>query len=90
MACPPPVQSRALVSEQVVRVEALVTSVQQMDGPGIGIAVLCGSEKIAVGGVGINAHQNRLIAVENIVTQTNPNPGEVLGFVNVCGALSSY
>jgi hypothetical protein len=37
-------QSRALISDQVVRVESLVTSVQQVNGPGIGIAVLCSSE----------------------------------------------
>jgi hypothetical protein len=82
-------QSRALVSYQIVRIKSLVTGVKQVNGPGIGIAVLCSSEQITVGGARINAHQHWFVAVEDFVVQTNPDLGEVLGSVNVYSAPSS-
>ena len=39
--------------------------------------------------MGVNAHQDRVVAVEDFVMQSNPNLGEVLGLLDVCGALSS-
>jgi hypothetical protein len=46
-----------------------------VDGPGIGIAVLCCGEQIAVGRLGIDAHQDRFVAMKDFVVQTNPNLG---------------
>jgi hypothetical protein len=50
--------------------------------------VLCSAKQIAVGGAGVNAHQNRLVAVEYFVMQSNPNLGEVLCCVDGTCTLS--
>ena len=85
----PGAQSRALVSYQVVGVESLVAGIHQVNGPGLGIAVILCCEQIAIGRGGIYTDQDRVVAVEYLVMQTNPNLGEVLGLVDVSGALRS-
>ena len=60
-----------------------------MDGPGVSIPIILSSEQIAVGRVGIDSHQDRLVAVEDFVVQSNPNLGQVLGCVDGSCELSS-
>ena len=60
-----------------------------MHVPGIGVPVLCGSEQIAVGEVGIDAHQNRFVAIENFVMQSIANAGKILGSIDPTGAPGS-
>ncbi|SDA19763.1 hypothetical protein SAMN05216315_11237 [Nitrosospira sp. Nsp18] len=38
--------------------------------------------------MGINTYQYRVVAMEDFVMKSNQNLGEVLGLVDVCGALS--
>jgi len=58
----PGAQSCPLVSYRIVGIEALVTAIQQMDSPGIGVAVILCGDQIAVGQVGIDTGQDGLIA----------------------------
>src|SRR5450830_213678 len=83
-------QSCPLVSYRIVGIEALVTGVQQMDGPGVGVAVTLGGEQIAVGRVGIDTGQDGLVALEDFVMQSHTNRREILRAVDCTRAASSH
>jgi len=85
----PGAQSCPLISNHVVGIESLITGVQQMDSPGVGVAVILCGEQIAVGRVGIDTGQDGLIALEDFVRQSNTNAGKVLGSVDLTGAPGS-
>lgn len=56
----PRAQTRARVGNRVVWIQSLLLQIQQMDGPGVAIAVIFGRQQIAVGGGRIDTGENRL------------------------------
>ena len=56
--------------------------IQQMDPPGVGVAMRLRSQQIAVGRVGINAGQHGLSTVEDLIVQAHPNARQILLLVD--------
>ena len=53
-------QTRAGVGNRVIGLQFARLKIQQMDGPGVAIAVVFGRQQITVGGGRIDAGENRL------------------------------
>jgi hypothetical protein len=53
-------QARAGVGNRVIGIQSPRLQVQQMNGPGVAIAVVFGRQQITVGGGRIDAGENRL------------------------------
>jgi hypothetical protein len=64
-------QPGAGVSNRVIGSQSLRLQIQQMDGPGIAIALSFGGEQVAVGRSDVDAGKHRLRALEKFVVQAD-------------------
>jgi hypothetical protein len=80
-------QTRACVGNRVIGLQSARLKVQQMDGPGVAIAMRFGGQQIAIGGGGVDAGEHGLRALKKLIVQSHPNGRQVNAVVDDAGAL---
>jgi len=83
-------QTRAGVGNRVIGIQPPHLQVEQMDRPGVAVAVVFGGRQIAVRGGGIDTGEHGLRALKNLVVQSYPNRRQINAVVDSdglqCGA----
>ncbi|MGF6971648.1 hypothetical protein QFZ94_000075 [Paraburkholderia sp. JPY465] len=69
----PGTQTGSRIGDRVLRIEALCLQVQQMDGPGVAVAMGFGGEQIAIGRGDIDTGEHGLGTLKEFVVQTDPD-----------------
>jgi hypothetical protein len=80
-------QPGARVGDGVFGIEPLLGGVEQVHAPGVGVALLHALQEVAVRRGRINAGEDRLIALEDLVVQAHANARQILRAVDRPGAL---
>jgi hypothetical protein len=84
-------QTRAGVGNRVIGIQPPCLQVEQMDRPGVAVAMVFGGRQIAVRGGGIDTREHGLRALKNLVVQSHPNRRQIDAVVDgdglQCGAL---
>ena len=75
-------QTRAGVGNRVIGLQSLRLKIQQMDGPGVAVAMVFGGQQIAVRGGGIDTREHGLRALKNLVVQSHPNRRQINAVVD--------
>ena len=60
-------KTRAGIGDGPLGLEALSHQIEQVDAPGVGIAMLLQTQQKAIGRVGVDTHEHRLLGLENLV-----------------------
>lgn len=62
-------QTLARIGDRMVGIQSLLCSVEQMNAPGVGVAMFGRGKQIAVGRSGVDTGEHRLGALEDFVMQ---------------------
>src|SRR4051794_32663540 len=65
--------------------EAPVNQFEEVDSPGFGVATLFLAQQVAVGGLGVDADEDRATGLEDLVIGPDADPGQVLAKVDLAG-----
>ena len=60
-------KTRACIGDGPLGLEALIHQIEQADAPGVGIAMVLQTQQKAIGRVGVDTHEHRLLGLENLV-----------------------
>jgi len=78
-------QASGEIGDGGVGMEATRAQFQQTHAPGVGVAMLLGTEEVAVGRSDVSANENGLASLEDFVVGADADGGEVLlGVVLAC------
>jgi hypothetical protein len=80
-------QTLARIGDRMVGIQSLLCSVEQMNAPGVGVAMFGRGKQIAVGRSGVDTGEHRLGALEDFVMQADTNLRQILAAVDCAGLL---
>jgi hypothetical protein len=83
----PGAQTLPGIGDGIIGFQPLLSDVEQMHTPGVGVAVVLRGQKIAIGRFGADTGQNRFSAMEKFIVQPRANAREVLRAVDHAGLL---
>jgi hypothetical protein len=69
----PSTQALPGIGNRIVRLQPLLAGVEQMHAPGVGVAMVGHSQKVAVSRRGIDAGQHRHCPLEDLIVQAHAN-----------------
>ena len=78
-------QSLARVGDGVIGIQTLLESIEQMNSPGVGVAMFNCGKQIAVARPGVDTGEHGLRAMENFVVQADANWRQVDAAVDGAG-----
>src|SRR3954466_10435142 len=81
----PGAESRAEIGDGGLGSEAPVDQFEEAQPPGVGVAMLFLAEQVTVGGLGVDADEDRVTGLEDLVIGTDADAGQVLAKVDLTG-----